>query len=83
MACNTDMLSENITKRSTKETFTYFKVLQIASTSGVKYSNHLLVYNSLLHKERHMQKLLFLPVLKTQKHRQNKNMKKHLTETQL
>ena len=35
MACNTDMLSENITKRSTEETFTYFKALSIASTSAV------------------------------------------------
>ena len=35
MACNTDILSENITKRSTEETFTYFKALSIASTSAV------------------------------------------------
>ena len=35
MACNTDILSENITKRSTKYFFTYLKALSIASTSAV------------------------------------------------
>ena len=35
MACNADILSENITKRSTEDTFTYFKALSIASTSAV------------------------------------------------
>ena len=35
MACNTDILSENITKRSTEDTFIYFKALSIASTSAV------------------------------------------------
>ena len=36
MACNTDMLSENITKLFLVETFTYVKALWIASTSAVK-----------------------------------------------
>ena len=36
MACNTDMLSENITKLFLVETFTYVKELLIASTSAVK-----------------------------------------------
>ena len=36
MACNTDMLSENITKLFLVETFTYVKALLIASTSAVK-----------------------------------------------
>ena len=36
MACNTDMLSKNITKLFLEETFTYVKVLLIASTSAVK-----------------------------------------------
>ena len=36
MACNTDMLSENITKLFLVETFTYIKALLIASTSAVK-----------------------------------------------
>ena len=35
MVCNTDMLSENNTKRSTEETFTYFKALSIASTAAI------------------------------------------------
>ena len=35
MACNTDILSENITKRSTEDTFTYLKALSIASISAV------------------------------------------------
>ena len=39
MACNTDILSESITKRSTEETFTYFKALSIASTSEVHIVN--------------------------------------------
>ena len=46
MACNTDILPENITKRSTEETFTYFKVLlQWNSTSvytSCTYSTYLL-----------------------------------------
>ena len=36
MACNTDMLSENITKLFLVETFIYVKALLIASTSAVK-----------------------------------------------
>ena len=44
MACNTDMLSENITKLFIGETFTYVKAVLIASTSAVKHCNHLLVY---------------------------------------
>ena len=36
MACNTDMLSENITKLVLVETFTYVKALLIASTSAGK-----------------------------------------------
>ena len=36
MACNTDMLSENITKLCFVETFTQVKALLIASTSAVK-----------------------------------------------
>ena len=36
MACNTDMLSENITKLFLVETFTYVKALLISSTSAVK-----------------------------------------------
>ena len=36
MACNTDMLSENITKLFLVETVTYVKALLIASTSAVK-----------------------------------------------
>ena len=35
MACNIDMLSENITKLFLEETFTYVKALLIASTSAV------------------------------------------------
>ena len=58
MACNTDMLSENITKFFLVETFTYVKALLIASTSAVKYCNHLLVYNLLFRNDKHMQMLL-------------------------
>ena len=58
MACNTDMLSENITKLFLVETFTYVKALLIASISAVKYCNHLLVYNLLFRKDKHMQMLL-------------------------
>ena len=36
MACNTDMLSENITNLFLVETFTYVRALLIASTSAVK-----------------------------------------------
>ena len=63
MTCNTDILSENITKRSTEETFTSFEALSIVSTSAVINCNHLLVYNSLFHQDKHMQKLLFLSIL--------------------
>ena len=58
MACNTDMLSENITKLLLVETFTYVKALLIASTSAVKYYNHLLVYNLLFRQDKHTQMLL-------------------------
>ena len=58
MACNTDILSENITKLFLDETFTYVKALSIASISAVKYCNHLLVYNPLFRKDKHMQMLL-------------------------
>ena len=56
MACNTDMLSENITKLFLVETFTNVKALLIASTSA--YCNHFLVYNLLFRKDKHMQMLL-------------------------
>ena len=36
MACNTDVISENITEIFLVETFTYVKALSIASTSAVK-----------------------------------------------
>ena len=36
MACNTDKLSENITKLFNEETYTYVKALLIASTFAVK-----------------------------------------------
>ena len=58
MACNTDMLSENITNFFLEETFTYIKALSIASTSAVKYCNHHLVDNPLFRKDKHMQMLL-------------------------
>ena len=59
MACNTDILSENITKRSTENNFTYFKALSIASTSAVNILQLSLIYNSLFNMDKHMQKLLF------------------------
>ena len=62
MACNTDILSENITKLFTEETFTYVKALLIASTSAVKYFNHLLVYNPVFRKDKHMQMLLLFQI---------------------
>ena len=50
MACNTDIQSENITKRSTEETFTYFKALSIASTSAVNiYTSALVQLPALWH----------------------------------
>ena len=58
MACNKDMLSENITKLFLVETFTCVKALLIASTSAVKYCNHLSAYNPLFRKDKHMQMLL-------------------------
>ena len=64
MACNTDMLSKNM-KLFLVKTFTYFKALLITSTSAVKYFNHLLVYNPLFHKHKHMQTILLFLSLYT------------------
>ena len=51
MACNTDMLSENITKLFLVETFTNIKALLSAATSAVKYCNHLFAHNFLFRKD--------------------------------
>ena len=59
MACNTDMLSENIITRFLDETFTYFKALYVVSTSAVIYCNRLLASNFVFRKDKHMQKLIY------------------------
>ena len=51
MACNTDMLSENITKLFLVETFKNIKALLSAATSAVKYCNHLFAHNFLFRKD--------------------------------